>query len=91
MKTSKILLLTFVGLLFCITTVVVDLNNRGQMASLQELPTAVKSYVKKYYPNMKVACANMKESIKNTAYEMAKNGSYEQGYCGNDLLAYYEY
>ena len=91
MKTSKLLLLTFVGLLFCIATVVVDLNSRGQMTSLQELPTAAKSYVKKYYPKMKVACTNMKAGIKETAYAMAKNGRYEQGYCGDDLLAYYEY
>ena len=90
MKTSKLLLLTFVGLLFCISTVVVDLNSRGQMTSLQELPTAAKSYVKKYYPKMKVAYANMKESIKNAAYEMGMNGSCEQGY-GDGLLAYYEY
>ena len=90
MKTSKLLLLTFAGLLFCIMTVTIDLNNRGQLISFSELPTTAKSCLQKYFPNKTISYAKVKEKIVSTTYEMGQNYRYDAYDC-DDMLAYSGY
>ena len=47
MKTSKLLLLTFLGLVFSIMAVTIDLIDRDSFISADQLPTAAKSSVLK--------------------------------------------
>ena len=91
MKTSNLLLLTFAGLLFCILSVVHDLNDRGQSISIQELPTAAKACFHKYFPNKEISRTAIKEEIIKTTYEMGKNNHFNQDFYNDDVLACLEY
>ena len=91
MKTSKLLLMTFAGLLFCIISVIFDSNNNGQMISINELPTATKSYMLKYFPNIDNTYAKMKDGIVKTTKEMGKKNFFEQAFDDDDMLAYLDY
>ena len=91
MKTSKLLLLTFAGLFFCIMTVTLDLNNRGQNFSIKELPAATKSCLQKYFPNNDIAYAKIKDDFVKTPYEMGKSKSYGQNFYDDGMLTYYDY
>lgn len=90
MKTSKLLLLTFIGLLFSIMTVSLDLHERGSLLPVEELPTAVKSCLQKYFPNKDVAYSKMKDEFIKTTYEMSKN-NYKQEFYTDGLMTDYDY
>ena len=91
MKTSKLILITFVGLLFSILTVTIDLNNRGQLTSIKELPTAAKSCLKKYFPDQVASLGKIKKEIVKTTYEMGKENVNENMFCSDNLLTCYNY
>ena len=84
MKTSKLLLLTFVGLTFCITDVMLDKNSVIPTAQMQ---TAAKSYFHQYFPSKDAALAKVKEEIIKTTNEISK---YEgnMAFYNDDLLTY---
>ncbi|MBO4819966.1 MAG: hypothetical protein J5548_00680 [Prevotella sp.] len=91
MKTSKLLLITFLGLLFSIMTVTIDLQNRGQLITINELPTAAKSCLLKYFPNKEITSNKIKNKIIRTTREVVNTNSYEQQLYGHDMLAYMDY
>ena len=80
MKTSKLLLLTFLGLIFSIMAVTVDLIDRDSFISAEQLPTAAKTYFHKYFPNKNVAFTNLKNDIIRATYEVGASNSYELGF-----------
>ena len=91
MKTSKLLALTFVGLLFCIFSVTQDLSERGQMISIKEMPAAAKACLDRYFPHNDAAVAKIKTEIKRSFYEMGINNNFEQELTCDNMLAYSDY
>ena len=77
MKTSKLLLLTFVGLLLSIMAVSIDLLDKDSFITKDQLPTAAKTYLHKYFPNKNVAFTNLKNDIIRATYEVGASNSYE--------------
>ena len=91
MKTSKLLLLTFVGLLLSVMTVTIDLLDRDSFISADQLPTAAKAYLHKYFPNGNVAYAKMKNDIIQTTYEVGVNNGYELEFTSDGMLLDVDY
>ena len=91
MKTSKLLLLTFVGLLLSVMTVTIDLLDRDSFISADQLPTAAKNYLHKYFPNGNVAYAKMKNDIIKTTYEVGVNNGYELEFTSDGMLLDVDY
>lgn len=77
MKTSKLLLLTFLGLIFSIMAVTIDLLDRDSFVSVEQLPSAAKTYLHKYFPNKNVAYTNIKNDIIKATYEVGVSNGYE--------------
>ena len=48
MKLSKLLLITFAGLLFALIDVTVDTNGRNNIVSAEQLTATAKSYLHKF-------------------------------------------
>ena len=86
MKTSKLLLLTFVGLLLSIMAVSIDLLDKDSFITKDQLPTAAKTYLHKYFPNGNVAYAKMKNDIIKTTYEVGVNNGYELEFTSDGML-----
>ena len=91
MKTSKLLLLTFLGLVFSIMAVTIDLIDRDSFISADQLPTAAKTYLHKYFPNGNVAYTNIKDDIIKATYEIGANNSYELGASYDEMLLDMDY
>ena len=91
MKTSKLLLLTFIGLILSIMTVTIDLLDRDRFISADMLPTAAKTYLQKYFPNGNVAYAKIKNDIVKTTYEVGVNNGYELEFTSDGMLLDVDY
>ena len=91
MKTSKLLLLTFIGLVLSVMTVTIDLLDRDSFISADQLPTAAKTYLHKYFPNGNVAYSNIKNDIIKATYEVGASNSYELGIGYDDMLLDMDY
>ena len=91
MKTSKLLLLTFLGLIFSIMAVTVDLIDRDSFISADQLPTAAKTYLQKYFPDGNVAYAKIKNDIVKTTYEVGVNNGYELEFTSDGMLLDVDY
>ena len=91
MKTSKLILITFVGLIFSIMTVTLDLHEKEHLLPIEELPTAVKSCLHKYFPNKDVAYSKMKDEFIKTTYEMGKNNYYGNEFYTDGVVTDFDY
>ena len=91
MKTSKLLLLTFVGLIFSIMAVTVDLIDRDSFGSAEQLPTAAKTYFHKYFPNKNVAFTKLKNDLIKATYEVGASNNYELGFTYDEMLLGVDY
>ena len=91
MKTSKLLLLTFVGLLFSIMAVTIDMLDKDSFILKEQLPTAAKTYLQKHFPNRDVAYAKLKNEIIKTTYEVGYNNGYELEFNSDGMLIDIDY
>ena len=91
MKTSKLLLLTFIGLILSIMTVTIDLLDRDRCISADMLPTAAKTYLQKYFPDGNVAYAKINNDIVKTTYEVGVNNGYELEFTSDGMLLDVDY
>ena len=64
MKTSKLLLLTFIGLIFTVMDVSVDLINRDSFVSAEQLHATAKAYVQKYISSGNETYTKIQEDIR---------------------------
>ena len=87
MKTSKLLLLTFIGLLFTIMDVSVDLVNRDSFISVEQLHATAKTYVQKYISSSNEAYTMIQEDIAKANYESGANNNNDMDVNNDDLLA----
>lgn len=76
MKTSKLLLLTFIGLIFCVMAVTVDMLHKDITLNKDMLPTSVKTYVEKLFPNGNIAYNKVKDEFIQTSYEIGARNNY---------------
>ena len=87
MKTSKLLILTFIGLLFTIMDVGVDLINRDSLVSAEQLHATAKAYVQKYISNSNETYTKIQEDIAKANYESGANNNNDMDVNNDALLA----
>ena len=91
MKTSKLHLIKFVEMILSIMTVTINLHEQGHLLPIEELPTAVKSCLHKYFPNKDVAYSKMKDEFIKTTYEMGKNNYYGNEFYTDGVVTDFDY
>ena len=78
MKTSKLLLITFIGLFFCIADVVVDSHDSDSFFRTEQLTQTAKSYFHKYFTDSSVSFDEIQNDITDATYQNGINNSYEK-------------
>ena len=80
MKLSKLILITFVGLIIAVMDITIDMYSRNNEVSAEQLATTAKNYMHEISQKGAVAFGKVKNEIKNATYEACMNN--------NDVLAY---
>ena len=73
MKLSKLLLLTFFGLVLTIIDVTVDTRDRDRIISAAQLTTTAKNYLHSFSDECAVAYTKVKDGIQNATYNIYMN------------------
>lgn len=90
MKLSKLLLITFAGLLFALIDVTVDTNGRNNIVSAEQLTATAKSYLHKFSHEGAVAFNKMKAEFKDATYDTYMNNGKELAFNMEDQFGEFD-
>ena len=91
MKLSKLILITFVGLIIAAMDITLEMYSRNNEISAEQLATTAKTYMHKIAHEGAVAFGKVKKEIKIAAYEACMNNDNMLAYNMDDQLLGYDY
>ena len=89
MKLSKLILITFVGLIIAAMDITLEMYSRNNEISAEQLATTAKNYMHTISHEGAVAFGKVKKEIKIAAYEACMNNDNMLAYNTEDLLLGY--
>ena len=91
MKLSKLILITFVGLIIAAMDITLEMYSRNNEISAEQLATTAKTYMHKISHEGAVAFGKVKKEIKIAAYEACMNNDNMLAYNMDDQLLGFDY
>ena len=91
MKLSKLILITFVGMIIAAMDITLEMYSRNNEISAEQLATTAKTYMHKISQEGAVAFGKVKKEIKIAAYEACMNNDNMLAYNMDDQLLGYDY
>ncbi len=91
MKLSKLILITFVGMVIAAMDITLEMYSRNNEISAEQLATTAKTYMHKISHEGAVAFGKVKKEIKIAAYEACMNNDNMLAYNMDDQLLGYDY
>ena len=91
MKLSKLILITFVGMIIAAMDITLEMYSRNNEISAEKLATTAKTYMHKISHEGAVAFGKVKKEIKIAAYEACMNNDNMLAYNMDDQLLGYDY
>ncbi len=91
MKLSKLILITFVGLIIAAMDITLEMYSRNNEISAEQLATTAKTYMHKISQEGAVAFGKVKKEIKIAAYEACMNNDNMLAYNMDDQLLGFDY
>ena len=91
MKLSKLILITFVGLIIAAMDITLEIYSRNNEISAEQLATTAKTYMHKISHEGAVAFGKVKKEIKIAAYEACMNNDNMLAYNMDDQLLGFDY
>ena len=91
MTLSKLILITFVGLIIAAMDITLEMYSRNNEISAEQLATTAKTYMHKISQEGAVAFGKVKKEIKIAAYEACMNNDNMLAYNMDDQLLGYDY
>ena len=77
MKKSKLILVSFMGIIMAVMAVVIDVLDKDLLISANQLPLTAQNCVQDNFPGGTVAYAKLKNDIIKTSYEVKLNNGFE--------------
>ncbi len=77
MKKSKLIFVSFMGIIMAVMAVVIDVLDKDLLISANQLPLTAQNYVQDNFPGGTVAYAKLKNDIIKTSYEVKLNNGFE--------------
>ena len=91
MKLSKLILITFVGMIIAAMDITLEMYSRNNEISAEQLATTAKTYMHKISHEGAVAFGKVKKEIKIAAYEACMNNDNMLAYNMDDQLLGFDY
>ena len=91
MKLSKLILITFVGMIIAAMDITLEMYSRNNEISAEQLATTAKTNMRKISHEGAVAFAKVAKQIKNATYEACMNNDNMLAYNMDDQLLGFDY